>query len=1801
MDKLKEKEVLFIKSKNILIVCLVLVLIFGVGVSFAADTNQADTLHAINNDTAVSASDTDAVSITENLDNALSVSDETGNDKVLSVNNDYGSETLGDGETGSFTDLNKLIKFASDTLTLESDYEFKEGVDDEFGSNGITISKSITINGNGHTINGNSKRVFYVSADNVVITNLNIVNAGTTSINGGSIYWVGNNGNLTYSTFSYITSCYGAVYWLGNNANIINVTFENDTAQRSAGLHSIGDNINVINNTFRNCTLNGGDCWGAAMSIQAISGKTYVIGCNFIECDSSKFRGDNGGILYTQRNSYAIIDRCTFIGNKVRSNHYGFIGDSVMINCTNCYFKDNNAPYISYGRYVIFDNCTFINQSYIGSSSQLFKVNNCRFYNQSSSIILPSSSVGSTISNSNFTNCTIPIQLNSAKFTTIDNCNFIKCTTTYAPIYSNSANYTIIKNCKFDDGTTGGYANAIYITGVSRNNIDDTNIYPTGSTNNVVGNAGTFVVYDELYVKSTGVYTKGNVRVGDDLPWAAQNIFPGGTIYLEKGTYEFTSRYNLYGNIVGNGAIINKGTFYLYQIDIKIENVIFNNSQNSLYFAKVSLTVNNCTFTNFTQTFAVINAADACENHVYSNLILSNINVGSSAAVIYVSEQSNIDNITINELTSSNCIFWGTSIANGAHINNVSVSGATFNYFLSKSDSQQDRMKISNINISDSTIKNCFFPKLTSGWDISVEYVTITGCDFTQNTNDYLFAVQFSTNLDNHIRKQSYSNIHINDLKVSKTFNIFKFDNTIGSWSSLIPGVFNLADSSFSNIETQGYLFSGDFEEYNLNNISLSTTSIPTLISGTTVGTFNKFVFDDVTFTSGTMLTLNDDVSLINSKFTDFTGNVKINGDNVRITNTSFVNGKTVNTNDIAGAIELINGDQAVIQYCNFTNNVAYNGGAIYINNVTNSSYIMNCIFTGNTARNNGGAVYIETGIYYYIDEPTTATIGLTNPYNNLHKEEGVKETEYTVWVSFAGGGDGSYESPCSLVDSLSKVSPYGSIMFKDANSQYIYTTFSTLEFLKPGIKIYGNYSRINNVAFVIDELAYDFEIYNLIIGNVTGSSAVIWNGDNGKIVNCTISDNGGDKIMYGAAIKVNAENLTITNTVFKNNIANNDSYSYGGAIYCNASGLNLKDCTFDTNSVYGWGSHVYLDEDADDVCINGTKFINGLISQGDGSAIYVLCESNVTICNSTFTSNHAVNGGALNVNSNIIGLKIYNNTFTSNVASNNGGAIAFTCSEINYLEMYNNIYTSNSAKYGGAIYSNVGFSESDSTFKSNSATDGSAIYLTGGNALTLTRDTFESNAATGQGTVYIGNGGSINPTDLTFTTNTKTSTDIYFAGDYTAPVLYVTQSGSGSGTIMEEPTTLSNAVSHIASGGRIILLSNISLSAVVAITNKNIALVGNGYTIIRSGSGRAFTITGSTVNIENLTFNSFSTSDCVVYYDSTSSGSVLNTNFTNQASGTSALDIEGNVDVTNCVFKGNTLTSGGALYYGSSATGTVSASTFNNTHNLYLSNVNTITVSGNTFVCPSVTIDAITSPQSYHSTVTISGTFDDGTNRYSKHNVNIKSNDMSINVASLTSSNTYSCSYVNLTNGDYVISVDVVSDGNTYIYDTPTRSFTISPANTIYIGPAATGDGSGVDINNLATWDTIGTRLADSGTVYFTDGNYVLSGKTISKPWTLTASSASNVIVNSSGSSYIFSSTVDNVNIKNLTLYSTGYPIAVGSNVINVENSVLYNQLSVDPFSDPVYGDTITLDCTFIKITPSDLTAYVNGDELVT
>ena len=105
---------------------------------------------------------------------------------------------------GTFEDLAIKVNMTPEggILVLDKDYEYVNG-----SNKGILINKTITIDGNGHTLNGNHlSRMFNVTAGNVTLKNINFVDGNAFGryggiAGGGAIYWSGDNGFIENCSF----------------------------------------------------------------------------------------------------------------------------------------------------------------------------------------------------------------------------------------------------------------------------------------------------------------------------------------------------------------------------------------------------------------------------------------------------------------------------------------------------------------------------------------------------------------------------------------------------------------------------------------------------------------------------------------------------------------------------------------------------------------------------------------------------------------------------------------------------------------------------------------------------------------------------------------------------------------------------------------------------------------------------------------------------------------------------------------------------------------------------------------------------------------------------------------------------------------------------------------------------------------------------------------------------------------------------------------------------------------------------------------------------------------------------------------------------------------------------------------------------------------------------------------------------------------------------------------------------------------------------------------------------------------
>ena len=214
-------------------------------------------------------------------------------------------------DDGSFKALNDIIRFSSENDVIELTHDFVYSDSDTI-TNGIQITKTLTLNGNDFTIDAKGKSsIFNVLASNVVLENINFING-----------------------FSQNTG--GAIYYEVEILTIDNCTFINNTATSSGGA-------------------------------------IYAYVDNYMgSVTNSKFIGNsapNTGVIYNY-GYYGTIDNCIFINNSgsyIVNHQYSrdYLSNSIFLNNTvssrNIYGKSKN---IWYGN--TFDNC---NTDISGSAS----------------------------------------------------------------------------------------------------------------------------------------------------------------------------------------------------------------------------------------------------------------------------------------------------------------------------------------------------------------------------------------------------------------------------------------------------------------------------------------------------------------------------------------------------------------------------------------------------------------------------------------------------------------------------------------------------------------------------------------------------------------------------------------------------------------------------------------------------------------------------------------------------------------------------------------------------------------------------------------------------------------------------------------------------------------------------------------------------------------------------------------------------------------------------------------------------------------------------------------------------------------------------------------------------------------------------------------------------------------------------------------------------------------------------------------------------------------------------------------
>ena len=236
--------------------------------------------------------------------------EEIGNE-TISYDSNLMAESVSENDLSMFlSDLQKKIDDADagSTITLENDYKYNSG----FSSEGISINKTLTIDGNGHVIDAlGQSRIFFINSTKVTLNNILFINGNATD-NGGAIYWNGANGTVNKCNFTNNLASLraGAIYWYGNNGVINNSNFINNTARKYSGGAIQWDN-NSTNGTVNNCsfTNNIGTQKGGAIYWYGNNGR--LTNCIFTNNTSI-----NGGAIFWDNNAlYGSVDNSSFISN----------------------------------------------------------------------------------------------------------------------------------------------------------------------------------------------------------------------------------------------------------------------------------------------------------------------------------------------------------------------------------------------------------------------------------------------------------------------------------------------------------------------------------------------------------------------------------------------------------------------------------------------------------------------------------------------------------------------------------------------------------------------------------------------------------------------------------------------------------------------------------------------------------------------------------------------------------------------------------------------------------------------------------------------------------------------------------------------------------------------------------------------------------------------------------------------------------------------------------------------------------------------------------------------------------------------------------------------------------------------------------------------------------------------------------------------------------------------------------------------------------------------------------------------
>ena len=282
------------------------------------------------------------------------------------IRTDINEQILTDEPTGNFNDLSHDIENAGNTLEFNKNYKYVNG--DIVPKSGLSINKTLTIDGKGYIIDAsNTVNIFSISASNVILKNINFINANLDDYHSG-VAVTTSGANTTFENCNF-THCDakdmgGAIKTTAYGLTVNNCIFKSNHAIFGGAIRIENSNAKITNSIFTNNRAIG----GGAISI--LSPDCLIENCTFEDNYCLENNVGNGGAISINRNGYnAKIKNSTFKTNKADGGGAIDINDAYNVSIIDSYFENNSVKKHGGGILALTTDCTINNCDFVNNTA----------------------------------------------------------------------------------------------------------------------------------------------------------------------------------------------------------------------------------------------------------------------------------------------------------------------------------------------------------------------------------------------------------------------------------------------------------------------------------------------------------------------------------------------------------------------------------------------------------------------------------------------------------------------------------------------------------------------------------------------------------------------------------------------------------------------------------------------------------------------------------------------------------------------------------------------------------------------------------------------------------------------------------------------------------------------------------------------------------------------------------------------------------------------------------------------------------------------------------------------------------------------------------------------------------------------------------------------------------------------------------------------------------------------------------------------------------------------------------------